>query len=320
METNLLLSKFWTRIWALLLDSILLGIFGFILGFFFQNYFISLGENAKLIGWSISLIYFSVLNSNINQGQTFGKKLMGIQVVDSNGNFIYLKTSIIRALILTAPFFLNGYKISGTSSFSVVAFVQSIIIFALGIGSIIFYILNKQTRQSIHDLIAKTYVVQDYRSSTITVMPKVGKLPFYILGGIFAIIICSSIYSYTSNSTIKKLIPLYEKLSQQKNISNASIVMNYPPMTDNTGTQRNIYTVVIKTKKNLKDINQPAYSIKNKELQETVKTFIESHVYDSDNDILSVSVNSGYDIGISKSNYELNISQPIYKWKEVYKL
>ncbi|WP_410492868.1 RDD family protein [Chryseobacterium sp. JM1] len=61
MKNNLFLSGFWTRIWALLIDSLILGILGFILGFTFENIFISMGESAKFIGWAISLTYFSIL-------------------------------------------------------------------------------------------------------------------------------------------------------------------------------------------------------------------------------------------------------------------
>ncbi len=63
MENNLYLSKFWKRIWALLIDTIVLGIFGFILGLIFKNFFISLGGYARIIGWIISLAYFTILNS-----------------------------------------------------------------------------------------------------------------------------------------------------------------------------------------------------------------------------------------------------------------
>jgi hypothetical protein len=49
MENNLYLSRFWTRIWALLIDTIILGVFGFIVGLIFRNFFLfSLGKYFKL--------------------------------------------------------------------------------------------------------------------------------------------------------------------------------------------------------------------------------------------------------------------------------
>ena len=56
----------------------------------------------------------------------------------------------------------------------------------------------------------------------------------------------------------------------------------------------------------------------NPELIETVKTFINSNVYDNDNDILNVVVVSGYDIGIAKQYESFNFYKPISEWKKVF--
>lgn len=318
MENNLYLSKFWTRIWALLIDSIILGIFGFILGLIFKNFFISLGGNAKIIGWLISLAYFTILNSKINNGQTFGKKIMNIQVSDIYGNAISLKTSFLRALILTTPIFLNGFRIPGTTLFSIVTIIQSIIIVTFGFGIVIFYIFNKENRQSIHDIIAKTYVVQDYRNDEITVMPKFSKLPLYFLGGIIILISAFSIYNLNSKSKMSKLIPIYDNILKQENITDASVNMNYSPLIDSAGTKHFIYNVAIKINKPIENLNNSEEHINSPELKQTVETFINSKVYETDNDILSIVVISGFDIGIAKQNNSYSIYKPIYKWKEVY--
>ncbi|ASK30258.1 hypothetical protein CEY12_09080 [Chryseobacterium sp. T16E-39] len=310
MENNLFLSKFWSRIWALLIDSLILGIFGFILGFIFKNFFISLGESAKLIGWAISLIYFSVLNSSINKGQTFGKKMMSIQVVDIKGNFISLKSSFIRALVLTAPFFLNGFKIPGATAFSVVTIIQGIIIFSLGIGITIFYIFNKETRQSLHDLAVKTYVVQEYRNNTVTIMPHVKKLSFYLTGGLFLIVILTSIYSANNNSNITKLTPVYEKLLKQNNISDPVVSWSQTTLLGSSKPQSIIYTVSFRADQKLEDNKN------NPQIKQAAKIFIDSNAYESDNSILNVVINSGFDIGIARQTYSYNVYMPIYKWRE----
>ncbi|GAB0157343.1 hypothetical protein CHRYSEOSP005_26160 [Chryseobacterium sp. Alg-005] len=315
MENNLLLSPFWTRIWAFLIDSIILGLFGFILGIIFKNYFITLGENAKIIGWVISMAYFSILNSKLNNGQTLGKKIMNIQVVDISGTATTLKTSLIRSFIFTFPFFLNGFKISGVSQFSAFMILQSIIIFVLGLGIIVFYIFNKETRQSIHDIIAKTYVVKIQRNTEISFMPKVTKLPFYITGGIFLIVIFFSVYTLNSKSEISKLIPVYEALEKQNNISNAGVTKNFPAITDRNGIKRFTYTVKIQVKRNLDLNNNPEANINTPELIQSVKTFIDSKAYETDNDILNVVVISGFDIGIAKQYDSFNFYKPISEWK-----
>jgi uncharacterized RDD family membrane protein YckC len=318
MENNLYLSRFWTRIWALLIDTIILGIFGFILGLTFKNFFISLGGNARIIGWIIALVYFTILNSKINDGKTFGKKMMNIQVADIYGNPISLKISFVRAFILITPFFLNDFRIPGTNLFSVITIIQSIIIFTFGIGIILFYIINKENRQSIHDIIAKTYVVQDYRNDEVTLMPKSRQLPFYILGVLFLVISTLTVYNFNNNSKISKLIPVYENILKQDNISDASVFMNLVPLIDSVGTKHYIYTVTIETNKNIENKTNIEDNISNPELKQTVETFINSKAYETDNDILSVVVNSGFDIGIARQTYSFNIYKSIYQWKEIY--
>ncbi|CEJ71325.1 RDD family protein [Chryseobacterium oranimense G311] len=312
MENNLFLSKFWSRVWALLIDSLILGIFGYILGSVFENFLISLREEAKLIGWFISLAYFSILNSKLNNGQTIGKKIMKIQVTDIEGRTVSLKTSFIRSLILTAPFFLNGFKITGSETFSVVNIIQSMIIFTLGLGIMVFYIFNKETRQSLHDIVAKTYVVQDHRNNTVTMMPQPKKLPFYITGALLLLVIITSVYSYSSNSEIKKLLPVYEKVSQQNHVLRASISMNHF-----SGNKQHVYTISIKTDKKQQ---YDGHMENDPVIKEAVETFLNSNVYDSDQDVLNVVIGSGFDIGIARQNYSYNVFKPIFKWRETYKL
>ncbi|MBV8328741.1 RDD family protein [Chryseobacterium sp.] len=315
METNLLLSGFWKRIMAFLIDSIILGIFGLILGFLFKNFFIALGGNAKCIGWFISLVYFSVFNSKLNKGQTPGKRIMGIRVIDINGQFIDIKTSLIRALILTLPFFLNGYKIPGVSPFSILTVFQSMIIFAIGIGLVVFYIVNKETRQSVHDVIVKTLVVQDYRDIKLTKMPQITKKPFYITAGLVIVIFCVSIYNFMGNSDVKKLIPVYESILKQENVANAGVSIKTYPLNNNS----TVYFITVQLKTDLPKIDNPtSYIIQNKEAQQAVKTFINSHIYKTDHDVLNVTISSGYDIGIAKSYHWVDTFRPVFQWKELY--
>lgn len=311
MKNNLFLSGFWTRVWALLIDSLILGILGFILGFPFENFFISLGESAKLIGWIISLAYFSILNSKLNNGQTLGKKIMKIQVTDIEGKTIDLKTSFLRSLVLTTPFFLNGFKIPGSDAFSVINIIQSIIIFASGLGIIVFYIFNKETRQSLHDIITKTYVVRGHRNHAVTMMLPLKKLPFYLTGGLLFLIIITSLYNFNSDSEIKELIPVYEKISQQNHVLRATISMNYFPP-----NKKPVYTISIKTDQKQKfndDMdNDPV-------VKKAVETFISSNIYKTDQSILNVVIGSGFDIGIARQYYSYNIIKPIYQWRETIK-
>lgn len=150
---------FWRRIGALLLDTLILGVIGFALGFFLESTFVQIGSWGKLIGFIIAMIYFGLMNSAIFNGQTVGKKVFAIKVVDASNQAIGLPKSILRYSMFAVPFFLNGAQLHNDTLLSYLIYPLSIIIFG-GLFAICYlYIFNRVTRQSLHDLVVGTYVV-----------------------------------------------------------------------------------------------------------------------------------------------------------------
>lgn len=98
------ISGFWRRFGALFIDTLILGVAGLVLGLFLESFFVQLGGWGRLVGFSIALIYFGVMNSSISGGQTIGKKSLKIRVVDSNNSPISLEKSVLRYSILAIPY------------------------------------------------------------------------------------------------------------------------------------------------------------------------------------------------------------------------
>jgi len=88
-------SKFWPRFGAYLLDILVLGITGLILGLFLGDTFVHMGGQSMLVGFFIALLYFGLGNSAIFNGQTLGKKIVNLQVVESNQSVRCIKTQCI---------------------------------------------------------------------------------------------------------------------------------------------------------------------------------------------------------------------------------
>ena len=59
---------FWRRILALAIDVLFLALMGHVLGIFFFNFLVQLGGLGLLVGFTIGLLYFGILNSAIGKG------------------------------------------------------------------------------------------------------------------------------------------------------------------------------------------------------------------------------------------------------------
>ncbi|MDQ2077939.1 RDD family protein [Marinimicrobium sp. ABcell2] len=153
------IAGFWRRIGALFIDTLILGLVGFLLGLALGSTFVQVGGWGRLIGFVIALVYFGAMNSKLFKGQTIGKRVLNLRVVDSDNQTISLVRSVIRYIVLAAPFSLNGAQFSNEALLSFLIYPLSLIIFG-GLFSIIYlYIFNRITRQSLHDLAVGTFVV-----------------------------------------------------------------------------------------------------------------------------------------------------------------
>lgn len=125
-----------------------------------------LGQAGRLVGFVIALVYFGLLNSRIGGGQTLGKRLVGIRVIDRAGNALSPTRSVVRFLVIGVPYFLDGlwFDMSPATSGVTVFLLGALLIFAVfgGLGAAAYlYVFNRRTRQSLHDLAVGSFVVRD---------------------------------------------------------------------------------------------------------------------------------------------------------------
>ncbi len=94
------IANFWRRVGALFIDTLILGVVGFLLGLAFESTFVQIGGWGRFIGFVIALVYFGVMNSKLTDGQTIGKRLLNLRVVDSENKTISLVRSTLRYIVL----------------------------------------------------------------------------------------------------------------------------------------------------------------------------------------------------------------------------
>ncbi|MGM8366408.1 RDD family protein [Virgibacillus sp. W0181] len=167
-------APFRTRICAFLLDYFVIVIYGiFIVGsisFIFQSYITPLFSGSPVIAevtgflmmtLPISL-YFIVCERSKWQG-TWGKKKMGIRVVDGSGQRIGLGRSIMRTVIKFLPWEVAHFgiwRLMLPTNYSEITIF--IILNAVNLAIILYLIipLTNKKRKNVYDWIAGTVVVR----------------------------------------------------------------------------------------------------------------------------------------------------------------
>ena len=287
------IAGFWKRLGAFVIDSIILGIVGYILGVFFSSWFIEIGAWGRLLGFTIALLYFGLLNSKIFDGQTLGKKVFEIKVVDSNNKTIGVLKSFARYAILGTPFFLKGAQLPDEFIFSLSIYLLTFLVFGGMFAIVYLYIFNRKTRQSLHDIIVGTYVVNiDRDKKDIQTLWK----PHLVIVGI--LFLASALIPVYTSSLIKEK-PLKELQNARAEIlkfdavANARIMYGWRSFTSSTHGKNE--TTYVQGQIFLKN-----GELSNKNLAFKIAKIIAKNYTDTvKKDNVYIIFTSGYDIGIA---------------------
>ena len=286
---------FWRRIGAFVIDTLFLGVFGYVLGLFLEDVFVQLGGWGRLIGFVISITYFGVMNSHLANGQTFGKKLLNIRVVDASNSVISLPKSFVRYSFLAIPFSLNGIQITDEALLPYLLYPLTAITFG-GLFSILYlYIFNRATRQSLHDIAVGTFVVNT--GSQAEAVPSIWK-PHYV---VVAILFIAALFIPVFTSGMAQSEPFKGLLAAQEAIVKNSAV-KYAGVTEGTTT----LTSIDKGSTTTTYVSAQAFLYKN-EVSNTVfakqlaQTLADTYPESLNKNYIQVTLTYGYDIGIASS-------------------
>lgn len=284
---------FWRRIGALFIDTLVLGVFGYLVGIFLEDTFVQLGGWGRLIGFAVSITYFGVMNSSIYSGQTIGKKILNIKVVDSSNSSISLPKSFLRYSFLAVPFSLNGAQITNEVLLSYLMYPLSLIIFG-GLLSITYlYIFNRVTRQSLHDIAVGTFVVNS--DSPSEELPPVWKPHLVVVISLF--IAATLVPAFTSDlvqsEPFKGLLATQEAISENDSIKYAGVTVGSSSFTSSdSGTTT---TTFVKAQAFLYKNNVDDVAIANELAETIIRTYPEA----LNKNLIQVTLTYGYDIGIA---------------------
>ena len=298
-----------SRLFASIIDGIILGIIGLLLGLFFSNTFIILSWKAKIIGFLITLVYFSIFNSKYFNGQTIGQKILGIRVVTKNGELLTLPNSIIRSLFLPIIILLNNWSLPIYSILPISLSIVGFMLFLVIILELYFIVFNRLTRQSLHDVVVKSYVIKDSRKG----LPKIEEnnrlvylLSFIPIVLVIGFIVFTMVLAKTNS--YKEIIDTQKNVSSIDKVYNATVFSGFTSSSMMGKSYDKVRFIKVSVYTNSKKISDESF-------QNTIAESILSSSISKDTDLLILILSSGYDIGIASSWKSKTISHTITEWK-----
>lgn len=313
-----IIASFWQRLGAIIIDSIVLGIIGQVLGWTFSSSLFNIGPYGRFIGLVILLAYFGLLNSKIGNGQTIGKRLFKIAVRGESGNPIDLSISLFRALITTLPGLLNGWQLPAFGNKVFLSVIQSVLV--LGIGPALAYtmVFNRVPRQGLHDMICKTYVVRlgmDYKLS----FPKTKNIHWIISSAFIfiGILIPSLVFFQGSIINVESIFGI--EVSPVKNLYEVYSVDN------------RFFSVNVTEKQYYSNQRSPARvlvieawhkgRVSRDQTTELIISLVDTAMNEHEGiknvDYITVSITSAYDIGIARGYFRHSQSNTVNEWEDL---
>jgi uncharacterized RDD family membrane protein YckC len=309
------IAGFWRRFFAWVIDSLILGVIGQVIGFLFSSFLFSLGPYGRPIGLLFIIPYFGVLNSKIGGGQTLGKRLLNIAVRNKDNEPIGVGRSIIRISLLAFPALFNGWAVPIFQNY-VVTWFLALLIYGLG-GAILYtMVFNRKTRQGLHDLLLGTYVVHlDGRS--IEAFPTSARIHWTVTWFWIGFVAISSLVMLLIAPTLIAKSPLASAMSiyhvLQDDPRFFGVGVNDNTVLSSNGKTSHALIITAWCKGSLEGDEKKAV------VASLVKTVLDTTQNINDYDGIQIKLTSSYDIGIASWSSSMSFSDSIASWrKQIY--
>jgi len=280
------------RALALMIDYMVLGIFGFVLGLFFEDFFVSLGKYGTLIGTIISIGYFSIFQSKIVQGQSLGKMAISSKVTDLNGEYLSFKKSFLRAFILVFPI-MNIELLAGGKGMIVIMSIVSLLILA----SMYLIIVNK-SRRCLHDLLIPSVVtyqsVSDFELEESRDRSSLKLIPLSVLA---VLGLGMGLYQTYVTTDLSPLLSAKAEIENLEGVIGVNRIQSSVTTNYTTDSPKNTYSsieVVVRIDDMLEasDVDSDYFEKLNDIIQKEVPEY-------KDADVILITLYYGYNIGIA---------------------
>jgi uncharacterized RDD family membrane protein YckC len=292
LEPSFRKAAFWRRVLAFILDSIILGFVGWVLGFLFVDTFIRMGGWERGIGFAIALLYFAPLNSRLGGGQTIGKRALEIRVVSKTGVLLSLGRSAARSIVLMVPYFLSGLPIPLEFIHAGGGDLVSVIVVGGGLAILYLLVFNARTGQSLHDVAVGSYVVRP--GSEAAEKPRMWAAHYVVVALILTLIGAGS---FLLTRFVKDLIPkdifrAHDAMMREPEVATAAVMAGQEAFFGaNEQRVSTSVTAYVQLNRRIQD--------KEEEARKLVRVLLESYPDAATKVSITITVSEGYDLGIA---------------------
>lgn len=306
-NTGSCVAPVWRRCSAYIADSILLGFVGVGIGKILSHQLSQLSPWGVFVGFFVSALYFSSFECRIGNGQTLGKLLLKVRVVDVHGKLISFERALARYMIFAIPIVGNELKLpEARTPWAFSAFIFAVFLWVGG-STVYLIIFERLNRQGLHDLAVGSYVVYADHEGPVEAKP-VPQMHWMILGSLLlAITVCAAVVNDWAE---RQPVPLEFRrdMGLLENIDGVERVRIGERLTHGLsgGAKKTLY---ISVTRKAKPVSEEAFAYG------LVKTVLRTDQNLQGYDLINVRLFYGYDIGIASRWDHREFEQSPADWR-----
>lgn len=289
-------AGFWRRLAAWVLDVFALGLVGWVLGLVLANALAAMGPWGRVFGFLVASQYFAVLDSHWGQGQSLGKRLMGIRVLSSSGQFLTPWQAGLRFVPVGLPWFFNGAAFAPSLLSSWLIYPLTAVILGLALSQLYLSVFNRPSRQLIHDVWLSTVVVPAGQRQVV----QAAALSRMSLSVCALLCVASGFapwaiqrWAQLQGADLNALAPVQDAVMAVPGVLHAQVGIGEGWTQTNQSERRNWTYLSVKAGSRTPDIQSPV------RLQAMARAALQAYPSGQQRDVLSVRLCHGYDIGIA---------------------
>lgn len=301
----------WRRFAAYAMDSALLGAAGAGIGSVFFDKLSQIGVWGRLVGFVVALVYFSLFDSRMGNGQSLGKRLLRLRIIDTEGNAIPFVRSLLRSAIFLVPSFLFEMRLPETRTPWIVSALIFVIVSWVGCSTLYLITFNHQTRQGLHDLATRSCVANRDDAGPVKAEP-VHVAQWMLLGTLLLVITAAAAIL---NAKLNKMPPLPEMrqdsalIEQTQGVQRARLRDTLLHSPARGGANK---TLLVSVTLRSKSLDQEAFA------EQVARIVLQNDQNAQNYDRLGIRLFFGYDIGIAQHwNHEEYLHTPA-EWRRLF--